>query len=216
MVEAVADVKEHIGDSERLQGVWTFAEYYKKVFDFTRARIASRVAQLYGTTEDDPKIQNYIDEQTKRRLKQQKISKSSRDYGCAYSWMGDSHKELNGIVLNNHLDTMDRRREVSSGYKAQGCENPISTVYHELGHIIDYELGIADKSSVKNDTIKKLWDKGRADVTKNLSEYGSKNPREMIAEAWAEYKMNPKARETALTIGKELDRICAQRTKKDA
>ena len=159
-------------------------------------------------------MKKQIDEITKRKLHSQGVTKSSQNYGCAWYRPGT---DFNGIVLNNHLDKMDRRREVSSGFKAQGCENPLSTVYHEFGHIIDYHLGIVDRTRthITNDTIKSLWAKGQKEIGENLSRYASTNPREMIAEAWAEYKMNPNPRGMALTIGKELDRICAERMKKD-
>ena len=212
MVKAVADVKAHIGDSERLQGVWTFAEYYKKAFEVKRAQTAKSMAKLFGASISEPAIQKQIDDITKTKLRRAGITKSSQNYGCAVYFYDAESKELNGIILNNHLDRMDRRREVSSGFKAQGCENPLSTVYHELGHIIDYHLGIVDrtKTHIANDTIKSFWDKGRKEIEEKLSGYGSKNPREMIAEAWAEYKMNPNPREMALTIGRELDKLCGK------
>ena len=42
----------------------------------------------------------------------------------------------------------------------------------------------------------KLWRDG--DIAAKLSEYGAKSSMEMVAEAWAEYKMNPKPRPVAL------------------
>ena len=40
-----------------------------------------------------------------------------------------------------------------------------------------------------------------------LSTYGAKNSRETVAEAWAEYKMNPTPRQIALDIGREIDKL---------
>lgn len=104
---------------------------------------------------------------------------------------------------------MDRIHEVELKYKPQGCEESWATIYHEFGHILDYHFGIIGEVGgvyVINNFI--YMGRGRNYIANNLSEYGSTSPREMIAEAWAEYKMNPKPRKIALTISKEIDSIC--------
>lgn len=212
MAKAIADVKAHIGDSSRLRGVWTFAEHYKQAYDLYREKNANLIASIYRTTPDDPRMQALIDKRTKSQLRADHVTKSSQSYGCAHYYHNPKYESLNGIVLNNRLDKKDRAKEVESGFKAKGCEKPYATVYHELGHIIDYHLGIVTgsnrSSAINNAKIASVW--ANNDVARELSEYGATKPREMIAEAWAEYKMNPNPRPLALTIGRELDKLCSE------
>lgn len=210
LVKAVADMNARIGSSDKLQGIWTFKEHYNKAFEIKRTKIAEFMAKYHETTLDDPNIQPLIDKNTKNFLRKKKITASTKDYGKAmfdYSIEG-----INGIVLNNQLHKMDRTHEVELKYKPQGCEESWATIYHEFGHILDYHFGIIGEVGgvyvINNPTILDIWGRGRNYIANNLSEYGSTSPCEMIAEAWAEYKMNPKPRKIALTIGKEIDSLC--------
>ncbi len=218
--KAIADAKAHLGkDADRLQGVWTFAEYKKQILEFQKQKEAERWAKALNMAKDDPYIIGLAERRAAETVKRWKITQSSQNYGCARYWGYGEMQRFNGIILNNHLDRMDRTAEVKEGFKAQGCEKPFATVYHELGHIIDYQLGLNEHGlgsygSPVNGVVSKLWRDG--DIAAQLSKYGAKNSKEMVAEAWAEYKMNPNPRPVALAIGREIDRLCAERAKQNA
>lgn len=219
---AVADVVARIGgDKSKLCGVWTYAEYYKQIYDFKYNQKLEEWSKCLGKSKDDPMAIQYATMATKASLKNCGVKKSSSNtYGSAWRWGGDGMERFNGVVINNRLDKMDRSEEVKSGFKAKGCEDPCSTLYHELGHILDNTLGLngfggfGGYSELTNSTIKRIFERGREAIKDGLSGYGAKNSKELIAEAWAEYKMNPNPREISLAIGREIDKLCYERLKK--
>lgn len=210
VAEVVADAKAHIGKSDKLKGIWTYAAYYKEVLSAqTRKHL-----DAWDLSSIDPKqrkqIEKLCEDSAKRDLRRWGITKTkSREYGCARYGFSGMLAEFNGIILNNNLDKKDRTSEVKSGFKAKGCEKPISTVYHEMGHIIDYHFGLNNFGAYgtpQNETLRRIY-ADREAVKTGLSTYGAKNSRETVAEAWAEYKMNPTPRQIALDIGREIDKL---------
>lgn len=219
IAEVVADAKAHIGESDKLKGVWTYAEYYKEVLAVqTQERLMYWDLSNVDATRRK-QIEKMCTDDAKRDLRRWGITKTkSREYGCARYGFSGTLAKFNGIILNNNLHKMDRTSEVQSGFKAKGCEKPISTVYHEMGHIIDYHLclnSFGGHGTPQNETLKRIYDDREA-VKTGLSQYGAKNSRETVAEAWAEYKMNPNPREIALAIGREIDTISLSRRKKES
>ncbi len=213
IAEAVADAKAHIGESDRLKGVWTCSEYYREMLE---ARKQQYLAIRDLTNADDAfrrKVEKSCEDAAKQDLLRWGVPETMSAYGKAWrGWQSQSLPQFNGIVLNDRLDRMDRTGEVKVGFKAKGCEKPISTIYHELGHIIDYQLNlnrIGGNGKPQNKTLKKIWADPEA-VRTGLSRYGAKNSRETVAEAWAEYRMNPNPREIALAIGREIDMLSLQ------
>lgn len=210
VAEVVADAKAHIGDSDKLRGVWTYAEYYKEFLAVMKQTHLKNwdLSNLDATRRKQ--IERLCEDSAKRDLRRWGIKKSAkREYGCARRGFTGDLARFNGIILNNRLDKLDRASEVRSGYKAQGCENPISTVYHEMGHIIDYHLGLNNfggYGTPQNETLRRIY-ADREAVKTGLSQYGAKNSRETVAEAWAEYKMNPTPRQIALDLGMEIDKL---------
>ena len=214
IAEAVADAKAHIVESDRLKGVWTCSEYYREMLE---ARKQQYLAKQDLSNADDAfrkKVEKTCEDAAKQDLRRWGVPETMSSYGKAWrEWQSQSLPQFNGIVLNDRLDRMDRTGEVKSGFKAKGCEKPIATVYHELGHIIDYQLNlnrIGGNGKPQNKTLKKIWADPEA-VRTGLSRYGAKNSRETVAEAWAEYRMNPNPREIALAIGREIDILSLQR-----
>lgn len=119
-----------------------------------------------------------------------------------------------GVTFNNKMGNSKNYNRMMEVYKldrehrwsSKGSASPKGTMDHELGHQLDDMLGIRDIKEVQE-----LYDsRTKEELTKDLSEYShnNNNPdiyREMIAEAWAEYRNNPKPREIAKTIGEIIE-----------
>jgi hypothetical protein len=120
-------------------------------------------------------------------------------------------KDLAGITYNDKWSKDYERFKRSVAYSVttkfhpEGTESPLSVLTHEFGHMVDYFLedrGLRHKyMDIVNDALKKdiSW------FRENLSEYASYNDREVIAEAFAEYKHNPNPRPFAMKLGKAID-----------
>lgn len=105
----------------------------------------------------------------------------------------------NSRICNNH-----RRLEnicqscVNSGFHPDGTENIDSIMHHELGHNIDYLLGLRNDPEVLSLYGSLLKD----EVAFGVSGYAAaKGISEFIAEAWAEYMTNPNPRVIAQKLG---------------
>lgn len=94
---------------------------------------------------------------------------------------------------------------VKTKWHPEGTESPLSVLTHEFGHSFDYFLenkGLRDRYiGIVNEALKKdySW------FQYNLSEYAMTNDREVIAEAFAEYKHNPNPRPFAKKLGKAME-----------
>ena len=93
----------------------------------------------------------------------------------------------------------------------KGCSTIKSIADHEIGHILDDVLGLFTDNYIKG-----LFGKLTPNqITEGLSEYAwsnTTNPpiKEFIAEAWAEFRNNPKPRELAKKVGEYILRRYAE------
>lgn len=92
--------------------------------------------------------------------------------------------------------------DVKSQWHPEGC-NTVSSVFdHEIGHQIDYAVGLRT-----NKELMELWSSlSRSEIKEGLSSYGAENIAEFIAEGYAEYCNNPKPRELAMKIGQIIEK----------
>lgn len=99
-----------------------------------------------------------------------------------------------------------RRNNVATGFKPENCFGPQATVDHELGHMLDGLTGARGDREILE-----LWDNfsGQYDMDKAriLSVYAGKSIREFIAEAWCEYRNNPKCRELARKVAERIKKL---------
>lgn len=112
----------------------------------------------------------------------------------------------------------DMQRSVDSGFHAPGCNTHKSTMDHEMGHQLDYLLGLR-----KHPEIARMYSEAmRAGVHREIplehqvSKYGRTNPAEFIAEAWAEAKNNPAPRPIARRVAEIIRSEYASRFGKPA
>lgn len=90
---------------------------------------------------------------------------------------------------------------VKTGYHPMGCEEPISVVYHELGHLLDDLYNVSESKDFQT----LYFGMTKDFIRKNVSEYASVNMKEFFAECFAEYMCNPRPRETAMKTMRLLE-----------
>ena len=118
---------------------------------------------------------------------------------------------LNSNYYNNYDNVIaERKGQVTNGWKPVGCDTMKSIFDHEFGHQIDKLLGIS-----KSEDVKKYFETNKTVVSKNLSKYATVKVEEFIAEAWSEYKNNPKPREISRKVGKFIERSWKEWQKKN-
>ena len=97
------------------------------------------------------------------------------------------------------------QRDERSGFSPKGCGTMRAVVDHELGHLLDFWLGISNLGEFSS-KMKKLDERY---IERNLSGYavqGGVNYYEVVAEGIAEYRNNPHPRELAQFIGYLLEK----------
>ena len=134
-----------------------------------------------------------------------RVSKDTWAQSCSGEVKGISFNEVN--AKNLAKTRAELVRDVKNKFHPVGCDTVKSVIDHELGHQLDDLLGI---KSLKE--IQAIFDGlSPAEITEKLSRYAWQNGNanrysEFIAEAWAEYKNNPKPREIARKVGKIIEK----------
>lgn len=142
----------------------------------------------------------------------QRRAKKTKTTGDTYAFARDKEKgkaaeffkDVDGIAYNEAWGKKASvgkfktalATDVESGWHPVGTENLRSVMDHEIGHQIDYMLGLSD-----NPELKKLFNENRENMREVLSGYGNKNIAEFIAESWTEYINNPTPRPLAKQVG---------------
>lgn len=120
-------------------------------------------------------------------------------------------KTLSGIIINDRqlnpqtiLSNIKYSEQM--GFYPKNCGTIKSVIDHEIGHILDFMLNIYSdptyRAFVSNFTPQ--------DLSNNLSKYSVMNPsmvlREVIAEAYSEYKNSENPRKIAKYVGEMIDK----------
>lgn len=155
----------------------------------------------------------YPDAYLDKRIKSKATSyfRTSGEWAHAFDHRKHFENEMfSGIAVNsNQVKNVSRfmellKRDVGSRFHPVGCDTVKSIFDHEFGHQLDYLLGIS-----KNPKFVKWMtygiESGEKIITNNLSKYAMKNRKEVIAEAWAEYRNNPEPRPVAKAIGELIE-----------
>ncbi|XJZ25960.1 phage minor head protein [Bacillota bacterium Lsc_1132] len=134
--------------------------------------------------------------------------------GNSYAWAcNSSWGEYSGISFNQKWakdhETFKQAvaRDVSLRWHPEGTEQPVSVLIHEFGHSIDYfldKIGLRDKyiTPITKDVLS-LYS---VEIEEQLSRYAGTNDREVVAEAFAEYRLNPTPRKWARKIGEAIEK----------
>ncbi len=143
----------------------------------------------------------------------------------ANNWaMAYSGREISGITFNEIaaknevILSRSLKISVERGFHPVGCDTVRSIIDHEIGHRIDAMLGwVSPRTSAVVGEMEKaagldgmsMRERYTA-IRTGLSQYGTENPRETLAEAWAEYLNNPTPRPIAKGIGDWVRRKYAE------
>ena len=112
------------------------------------------------------------------------------------SW-GKYNDGTRTVSINSNISQSELDAGVKTGFHPQGCASRKATVDHELGHALDTSYGISNSKEFSD-----IYNKySKDDISGGLSQYGSSNRKEFLAEAWAEYNNNPNPRPMATEIG---------------
>lgn len=112
------------------------------------------------------------------------------DYGITFNTKFFNSRALNKTAVGMDLD-------VQSGFHPVGCATVKAVVDHELGHQLDYLLGLRKDRRI----LELVSDLTVEEVAQGLSRYAAENIGEFIAEAWSEYQNNPNPRGIARKVG---------------
>lgn len=141
----------------------------------------------------------------KQYVKKKKVPGDTYAQAANSSW-GD----LAGIAFNEKWakDYTTFAKNVANdakmGWHPEGTEKPVSVLIHEFGHSIDFfldRIGLRDKylGPIVREALK---DKN---LGEELSRYAKTNDREVVAEAFAEYRLNPNPRKWARRVGEAIE-----------
>mgnify|MGYP003631891629 CR=1 FL=1 len=140
----------------------------------------------------------------KRRTKTQKMS---GEFAHSVGKLnGDLFKGTDGVSFNEKwgqksgIGKMESAliRDAKSGFSPISVDTVKATMDHELGHQLDNLLKLSADSEIFD--ARAAWIKA-GNTRETLGGYAMKNKAEFIAEAWAEYRNNPKPRATAKKVG---------------
>ena len=149
-------------------------------------------------------------------IKESKLDKTDGTYAWSLTSGNSFLEKYDGVAVNTHYAKdyayfkSQKAYDEKTKWAPIGCGSPKAVTDHELGHEIDKLLGASE-----DETIKKMYsdmmEKSKAEDV--LSGYSAKNVKEFIAEAYSEYRNNPKPRATSVALYK---RLIALRDQKNA
>lgn len=128
-------------------------------------------------------------------------------FGCFDAVLLDQHN-YDGEEYYKLLEILQKSEE--RRFNPVGSSDPASVVWHEIGHLLDEASGLS--CSVKFKRYSKQL--SRKKIKDGLSAYAAVSDKELIAEAFSEYKCNPAPRAIAKTVGEMLDKAYKEKRKK--
>lgn len=170
-----------------------------------------KVEELFEKNKDRLRKQGWKDKEILKAVKD-KISKPRVPGNVMGQAANTSWGEFAGITFNRifakDYKKLSRatRDSVADKFHPEGTEAPISVLIHEFGHSIDYflkDVGLREKyiTPITKDVLKM----SRREIREQLSEYAGTNDMEVIAEAFAEYRLNPNPRPIAKRVGEAFE-----------
>lgn len=126
----------------------------------------------------------------------------------AYARRTGRGPNFSGVYVNDKFgkkaeDMLEALQDsVRHGHSPVGCDTIKAVFDHEMGHIVDYSLGVRSDAEMQ-----RLWQSlTKAEIQDGLSKYGATTIAEFIAEGYAEYLNNPNPRQIARDIYAIIDK----------
>ena len=149
--------------------------------------------------------QKTIDLFVKKYIKKKTVPGNTYAQAANNTWGDQAGIAFNEKYAKNYdMFKQSIESDVRSGYHPVGTDKPVSVLVHEFGHSIDYflvKVGLRDKylTPVTREALKD------PDLGNVLSRYAKVNDREVIAEAFSEYRLNPNPRKWARKVGEAIE-----------
>lgn len=127
-------------------------------------------------------------------------------YANCYAYSHSAGKEygLDGVAFNAAWSgeklTESLRSDVQARFHPPGCDTVKAVFDHEMAHRLDELLDIAGQLG-EHDWYEEAVAKGPDHIAENLSRYALTNRYEFVAEAWSEFRNNPRPRQLAQSVG---------------
>jgi hypothetical protein len=144
-----------------------------------------------------------VDEATLRDYAARRIKKPKTRANTYASATNETWGVAQGICVNAKWGKAPAalREALANDVRMQwhpaGCDSIRSVVDHEIGHQLDYLLGL--KSDLDINDLE--TEASKAGMAESLSRYAATNIKEFVAEGWAEALNNPEPRRVATRIG---------------
>lgn len=149
--------------------------------------------------------QRAIDATVKKYIKKRTVAGNIYAQAADKTWGGQAGIAFNQAKAKDYAAfKKSTANDVATKWSPEGTEAPVSVLIHEFGHSVDYflrDVGLRDKYLTPI-TKEALDDPQLGD---KLSNYSKKNDREVIAEAFAEYRLNPNPRAYARRVGEAIE-----------
>ena len=189
--------------------------------EYTKSEVFKRQAKLYGYERYSKRIKQVIKKNLRiSRVNSQTIA-SYHHYGINYKHkLFDVNIDLGKYrgIVHKSKDNFERtvsmgKKNESSKWWSKGASNPAHTPTHELGHAIDFQIEFHKEKEFLR-LYKKYRSKGKdyregrhihnTYIRDELSEYGSINEKEVIAESVAEYFTSDSPRPMSVEVTEML------------
>lgn len=131
-----------------------------------------------------------------------------------YGISNDKLVSLNGFYFNNR-EALEQnlKRDVKENFHPVGTDTVAGIVTHEYGHQLDYFFSKKFTSTLSGrrfsdyvlEKVSKNLGKETATCQTELSKYATRNGKEFLAEAFAEYMCSPEPRDIAVEVGKIVE-----------
>lgn len=188
---------------EDINYVGTIQQRNRLMYEWEKEEFLRKNAKVFAD-----KDQETIDYYLKKYVKRRKAPSNNYAQATNKTWGPQA-----GITFNEKWakDYSSLKRavenDVKSGWHPVGTEKPVSILIHEFGHSIDYfldKIGLRDKyiTPITKEFFEIPFSIQREEA---LSRYAEKNDREVVAEAFAEYRLNPNPRKFARKIGEAIE-----------
>lgn len=112
-----------------------------------------------------------------------------------------------GKISNKSLKTINKRlkKQAEKMYHPKHCRSIEFMLYHEIGHILEQILNLAQDRYLRYLIASKTEGFSKMYVVGQISQYALESIEELIADAFAEYMMYPRSNELIYIIGRYIE-----------
>jgi len=213
LYDAVTDAKKDFPDL-RISYCGTIQNQVQGIKETISKEYEYELRSLNGNKYSDKLYKQIADNYADDMIKEFGLDEIDGVFAWSLNMPNGKYKEYNGIAINecfasdNDKFNDHKTKEVQAKHKPVGCDTSRATVDHELGHEID-RLVDARNDTYINNLYNEMKENGNSREV--LSEYSETSVKEFVAEAYSEYRNNPKPRDYSLKVYERLVYLYSQR-----